>query len=378
VGDVTVLMVGSDANDKQSMVSTAEEFEIEPPVNEISSPNRTPIQKLRWAFDGRYMNVHGCIACLSDSGRAASLLAKYDLVWVLNSRTPNILRQWCWPHSHLDLDDVPSTYLRTVAQNNAGGIRRLKAGVQQLLFRRRELLFRERFTTLSVCSEDDREYLGGDDRIHVIPNGFERPSAEPVRNPEVSSPRIGFIGLYTHVPNFEGVRWFLQECWPSIRRQVPGIRFRLAGKGTDGPNRPLEPDVDALGWIEDLTAEISTWSAMVVPIRIGAGTRVKIVDAFSRKCPVVSTSFGAYGYDVENGLQLCLADSPQEFALACAQVVRNPADASEMAERAWKDFLERWTWDVVAPRVWDAAEDCLRRSRAGAYAQAAHAEKAIA
>jgi len=362
VGEVTLGVVSSDTDEPAAIRETAGEFKVIDPVHPLPAPNRGIGQKLRWALDSRYLNVHGCIAPPVDQYRIISCLSQYDLVWILNSRTPNILQVWRWPHTHLDVDDVPSTYLRAVAQNGSGLRERWKARAQQIVLKRREARFQERFTTLSVCSEQDRMYLGGGDRVHVIPNGFERPRSAPARNPAANPPRIGFIGLYSYAPNLHGVRWFLKESWPAICRAVPGIRFRLVGKDTDGPLRPSEPDVDALGWMADPASEIATWSAMVIPIRFGGGTRIKIADAFSRKCPVASTRLGAYGYAVEDGRQLRLADTPKDFADACIELVRNPPRAAEMADRAWREFLDKWTWDAIAPRVWAAAEDCLRRS----------------
>ena len=99
---------------------------------------------------------------------------------------------------------------------------------------------------------------------------------------------------------------------------------------------------------------------MIVPIRFGAGTRVKIADAFSRKCPVVSTRFGAVGYEVDDGKELFLADDPADFAAACIRLLKNPEMAKSMAERAYIKFLEKWTWEAISPKVLDAAEDCLR------------------
>ena len=145
---------------------------------------------------------------------------------------------------------------------------------------------------------------------------------------------------------------------------MPGIRFRLVGKDTHAALTSGAHDVDALGWVADPTAEIASWSAMVIPIRLGGGTRVKVADAFSRKCPVVSTHLGAFGYDVKHGRELLLADDPTDFASACVSLIRHPANAAHMAERAYRAFLEKWTWDAIAPRVWAAAEDCLRRSSA--------------
>jgi polysaccharide biosynthesis protein PslH len=89
---------------------------------------------------------------------------------------------------------------------------------------------------------------------------------------------------------------------------------------------------------------------------------VKIADAFSRKCPVVSTRLGALGYDVRDGRELLFADTAEDFVAACIKLIEDRLGASEMAERAWHGFLEKWTWEAIAPRVWAAAEDCLRRS----------------
>ena len=361
---MTLTVVSSSPVDAESVRESAEEFEVKPPVTVQAAAESGLVPKIRRAFDTRYLNVHGCAASDSDRERVAAYVAQYDLIWVLNSRTPNILQRWQWPHTHLDVDDVPSTYLRTMAQGGPNPFVRWKARAQQLLLKRRERSFLRRFTTISVCSDEDRIYLGGADQIHVIPNGFERPASAPVPKPS-NPPRIGFIGLYSYAPNLDGVRWFLKECWPAVRQAVPGLRFRLIGKDTDGALKPAEVDVDALGWVTDPAAEIATWSAMVIPIRFGGGTRIKIADAFSRKCPVVSTSVGAFGYPVEDGKQLRRADTPQDFARACVDVVRNPLEASTMAERAWHEFLDKWTWDAIAPKVRAAADDCLQRSTHG-------------
>lgn len=362
MGPVDLAIVSSEAGDTEARRKTADEFPVVAALSPELSPNRGLICKLRWALDPTFLNLHGFAVSSSDRNAITTLFDQYDLVWVLNSRTPNILGRWDWPNGHLDIDDIPSTYLRTAARNEDNIIKRLKINVQRMLWRRREMQLERRFTTLSVCSEEDRQYLGGGQQIHVIPNGFSRPALDqPLPRPH-HPPRIGFIGLYSYAPNLDGVRWFLRECWPAIRQAIPGVRLRLIGKDTDGELRPLERDVDALGWVADSAAEIATWSAMIVPVRIGGGTRIKIAEAFSRKCPAVSTRLGAFGYAVEDKNQIRLADRPGDFAQACIELLRDPVQAQEMAERAWKEFLGKWTWEAISPKVWAAAEDCLRRS----------------
>lgn len=313
---------------------------------------------MRRAFDTRYLDVHGLACSEEDRGRIEALVDNYDLIWILNSRTPNLIQRWSWPRSHLDIDDLPSTYLRSLAFTTRGVFRRLKIRLQQHLMHRRELLLNERFTSLSVCSRLDRAYLGNE-RIHVIPNGFERPISPPSRSLKKELPRLGFIGLYSYLPNLEGMRWFLRECWPRIRHEVPGVRMRLIGRDTEGPLKPTEPDVDALGWVNDPADEIATWSAMVVPILFGGGTRIKIAEAFSRKCPAVSTSVGAFGYEVVHGRQLLLSDTAPGFAGSCISLLHNPVLGSQLAEVAWEEFLATWTWDSIGERVRTAATAIL-------------------
>jgi glycosyltransferase involved in cell wall biosynthesis len=112
--------------------------------------------------------------------------------------------------------------------------------------------------------------------------------------------------------------------------------------------------------VANIADEIATWSLMIIPLMVGAGTRVKLAQAFSLKCPVVSTSLGAYGYDLRNGVDVALADTSEAFADACVRMVRHPVEAEEMATKAWKQFLKNWTWEAITPRVWAAAESCLR------------------
>lgn len=361
VGRVSVSVVSSDVTTPEVITRTGYEFALEPPVKVNVLPNRSFVHRPQRALNPRFLNVHGCIADASDRERLLKRLNDFDLIWVLNSRTPNILNQWRWPRAVLDIDDLPSAFYRTVWQNGDSLKEKLKAGIQMRLSTRRERFWKERFSVLSVCSEEDRQYLGGGEHVHVIPNGFERQAQEPRPNP-TDPPRIGFIGLYSYSPNLEGMKWFVRECWPLIKQQVPDARLRLVGKDTNGPLKPNAPGIDALGYVADPADEVASWRGMIVPVTRGAGTRVKLADAFSRRCPVVSTHLGAYGYDVRNGRELLLADAPHEFAAACVSLIRDRPAASRMAERAHAAFLEKWTWDAIAPSVWAAAEDCLRRN----------------
>jgi glycosyltransferase involved in cell wall biosynthesis len=321
-------------------------------------------RSLRWALDPRISFPHGWGVDTNGSHSVLERIKDFDLIWFGNFRTANMFENRSWPRSVLDIDDLPTS----VESSNLRIASNLRSRLRQIVrinsWKRREKVLGDRFTVIAACSEADKAYLrkiGCRGSIHVIPNGFERPAVDPVRKP-AAPPRIGFVGPFSHPPNLDGIRWFVEECWTRIKRCIPDARLRIVGKGSEGPLRPVGPDIDGLGWVSDIVDEIATWSLMIVPVRIGSGTRVKIAQGFSLKCPIVSTSLGAYGYDVQDRSELFLADTARNFADACIRAIQYPIEATEMANKAWERFLQEWTFDAIVPSVWAAAEECLRLS----------------
>ncbi len=363
LGDVTLAIIGADPVDEASKARTAAEFPIAGEWGVEPTGIRGIHSLCKAVFDPDFVNIHGVALSKASEAEILTLVSdRFDLVWFYKVRIANYFRQVRWPATVVDVDDLPSSATSSEGSLSASFVRRWRSRLWSRALQVHEKRLASRFAVLSVCSEADRHLLGGDPAIHVIPNGFEKPAAVPLRCPS-NPPQIGFIGLIDYGPNRDGVRWFLTECWPALRAAIPNLTFRLAGKGAGEVVKEPIPGVEVLGWVEDAAAEIATWSLMVIPIRSGAGTRIKIADTFSRKCPAVSTSLGAYGYDVQDGVQLRLADSPEDFTRACLELLKNPHEAQAMAERAWLEFLEKWTWDAIAPKVQEAAEAGLRHTR---------------
>ena len=155
----------------------------------------------------------------------------------------------------------------------------------------------------AVCSEADKRYLQQPRRVGADPRDSERLGAACARRRcagEVTPPRIGFIGIFDYLPNASGVAWFVRECWPRHRRERAGLpaAARRARQRRAAGTRRAQASTGS-GGSTTSADEASTWSAMIVPIRVGAGTRGKIAQAFGLKVPVVSTSLGAYGYDAD-------------------------------------------------------------------------------
>jgi glycosyltransferase involved in cell wall biosynthesis len=359
-GHVSLIVASADEPDAETLRKTGDEFDLRA-VMPLEPHTITAGERLRCELDPRFMNTHYRVA--SPQARDAMLRAidAHNIVWVFGLHEANAFGIYRWPHTILDIDDVQSRAYTARARAESNLFTKLLNHRMAMIWRRRERRLIERFDVVTVCSEDDRRYLGGGAAIRVVPNGFTAPATVPIRSPQ-TPPRFGFIGLCDYGPNRDGVDWFTDAVWPIIKRALPDARLRLAGRGSEAA-LSAAPDVDVLGYVDNAADEIAGWTAMIVPIRFGGGTRVKIAEAFSRCCPVVSTSLGAVGYDTAEQC-LLLGDEPATFAAACIQLAMDPSLGRRLASRGWREFTRKWTWDAIEASVGDCVRLCIERSGA--------------
>lgn len=335
------------------------EFEVKLIAELTRSPRRRVADWVRHELAASYLATEGFQVRDIDRQAMAQLMAESDVCWVHGLQTANMFGVYQWPRSVLDIDDIPSRLFASRARNASVLSEKLANYRKALLWRRRERILGKRFNVVAAASEEDGRYLGGGIPIAVVPNGFELPARQQPRI-TTSPKRIGFIGTLNWLPNRNGIEWFIQYVWPHVKREISTARLRLVGEGSNGPIASLGPDIDGLGWVEEPGPEMASWSAMIVPVRYGAGTRVKIVEAFSKKCPVVSTSLGAFGYEVISGEDMLLADDSIGFASACVLLLRDAKLGETLGENAWNKFLNKWTWESIGGAVFDAVEQCQR------------------
>ena len=358
IGEVHFVVAGFDGRSEErngSQFVVDRSFPLKP------TAGKTGWSRVRDALSARSINPYGHAVEPEAQTWIGGHLENFDLVWIYNLRTAGAFGRWAWPKSVIDVDDVPSMFLRSVAPNEKNIVSRVRQQFKMYVAQRRERLLSDRFTVVAVSSDEDRRYLKLPSPVHVIPNGFESSGMEPVRRVGVP-PRIGFIGGLDYEPNADAVRWFVERSWSEIKRQNPGTQLRIVGRQNDWLMNLQDKDVQALGYVPDAAEEIATWSAMIVPIRQGAGTRVKIAEGLSRKVPIVTTSLGRYGYDLQSEVEILIADSAEEFGRACLKTLHDDAFAKRMADRGYQRFQNEWSWEAIRPRIWAAAEDCLRRT----------------
>ena len=353
IGNVSLVVVDEHGHEKRSREKTEAEFNLARVVTVKTVSSKGLRARLRHEFDAGYL-PH--TADPTERQAVLDLANQHDLVWVHTIRTANILGIYRWPHSVLDIDDIPSRSCQSSALVAASFVRRILDRRMTLIWKRREQRLADRFDVMTVCSEDDCRYLGMN-QVQVLPNGFQRLSM--VERHPTQPQRLGFIGTLRWSPNVDGVRWFCDKVWPRILEQLHDAELRIIGDAGDQASG-WGDKVIALGRVEDVGPEIATWSAMIVPVRIGGGTRIKVLEGFARRCPVVATKLGAFGYDIEDGEEAYIADEPDLFALRCIELMKSPQIAECMADRAYRRFLNCWTWDSHEDTVRSAIKSAIR------------------
>jgi glycosyltransferase involved in cell wall biosynthesis len=160
----------------------------------------------------------------------------------------------------------------------------------------------------------------------------------------------------------DGLQWFLGDAWPAVKQSVPDAELRLIGAESEKlAAAARNAGVTGLGYVENPAREIATWSAFIVPLRLGAGTRVKIAESFARGCATLSTSLGAFGYPVRNGKEILIADTAPDFAEACRSLLTDPAKRDRIGRAGRDFFLANLSWDAIEPAVRATVESCRKR-----------------
>jgi glycosyltransferase involved in cell wall biosynthesis len=214
----------------------------------------------------------------------------------------------------------------------------------------------------TVVSEVERAALGaiGCDlsRVVVVPNGVD-PSLLVVSRPRAADALV-YAGSLTFSANLEAVEYFLQDIWPLLRQGRPGLTFRVTGShaGVDVQRLPNREGVVLTGHVDDISEVVGRSTVCVVPLRRGGGTRLKILEAMALGTPVVSTSKGAEGLEVRDGVHVLIADRPEAFARAVLDVLEHPALAASLAENARRLVAERYTW----PRIGSLLDQVLHEA----------------
>jgi polysaccharide biosynthesis protein PslH len=236
--------------------------------------------------------------------------------------------------------------------DGGGALAIFSAFFRSWLMRKEELSSFKKFKTLVAMSEADRrtllKALPGK-RIEMIPNGVDVASCR-YQVPSGLKKKLFLLGWFGNEQNLQGLEFFAKEVWPKIIHK-PGVD--IFGAGLSGP---LLDMCQMLGWKyhgyvdEDFLAEIVKDSLLVVPLLSGGGTRLKVLEAFARGNPVVSTSIGAEGIDVVDGEHLLIGNSAEGLARHVDGLLSDDSFWVKLSANARRLVEERYDWSAIAAK----------------------------
>ena len=293
----------------------------------------------------------------------------FDVVHVFRLVTVEHVRPWLAlangagrPARHLDLDDVESISRRRIAaryeQTGQPDLAASEHAEADRAVLAESALLRD-VNRVYVCSDGDRRLLearrdqDANARIEILPNALPMPA--PLRPPPDDRPfTFLFIGTLGYFPNEDAIVTFCHDILPSLRRMATRpFRVSIVGTGATSAIRALAaiPEVEVIGAVADIADAYRQAHAAIVPIRAGGGTRIKILEAFAYRRPVVTTSIGVEGIAASHGEHLLIADEPADFARQCARLMASPGLAARLAERAEALFQAEYSLDALNRRV---------------------------
>ena len=212
-----------------------------------------------------------------------------------------------------------------------------------------------RFDGVLAVSEEDarifKEEMQLSNVLSVVPTGVDLDYFQAVRRTKSAVPTVVFMGSMDWYANVDGVKWFVEAVWPLVLREMPQAKFIVVGRRPPAEIEAMATsgrNIEVTGTVPDVRPFLRGADVIVVPLRIGGGTRLKIYEAMAADVPVVSTRIGVEGLSVEDGRHVLLADSAEDTAAQVLKVLSTPAFGAELARHALEEVARPCSWAAAA------------------------------
>jgi glycosyltransferase involved in cell wall biosynthesis len=264
--------------------------------------------------------------------------------------------------------NVEFSWMRRYAASRDNPLVRAYAGFTAGRLERAEATLCRSASLVLVIQENEAreiERVATGARVEIVPIGVDFGRFLPPA--PVSPPIVLIVGSYAWSPNAEGVRRFLHAGWNEVRARIPGARLRVVGKDLPAPlAREIEAaGAEPVGFVEDVAPEYARASALVVPLWVGAGARVKIVEALGAGLPIVTTRLGAEGLGLDDGVHARFAEEPGALGRAAAEILADPAQARRLAAQGREWAKRQFSLASVARRTNELCAGVLAARRNG-------------
>lgn len=261
----------------------------------------------------------------------------------------------------VDLHNIESMIMqRTYEQSSS--FRKLLAYVEWRKYRNHEVINCRKFTARIVTSTSDAKALNElatDLDSIVIPNGVDTEYFKSTTMVD-NSTNIVFVGTINYFPNIDGLNYFLNHIWPLVKCATPNAKLTIVGRNPPSAIKCLpERDISiaVTGTVDDVRIYYESAAAVVVPLKVSGGTRLKVLEAMAMEKAIVSTSIGAEGIDVTDGQNILLRDSYNSFAEAIVELISN----SQLQKRIGKNgrvlVENRYNWSSLVEKLEQHIQD---------------------
>jgi len=220
-------------------------------------------------------------------------------------------------------------------------------------FERRMCRQSDRVVCVSQADADAIRQLDPALQAYVIPNGVDTDFYQREKVPLFDLPphTLVFTGTMDFRPNVDAMLWFAQEVLPLIKQQVPEVQVYIVGQRPHARLNMLraDPAITITGAVDDTRPYLAGASVVVIPLRMGGGTRLKLLEALALQAPIVSTTLGAEGFAVANDKELLLADEAASFARSIVDLIKDRTRARSMGEAGRSFAVQRYDWRSIVP-----------------------------
>jgi glycosyltransferase involved in cell wall biosynthesis len=280
----------------------------------------------------------------------------YDVVQVefANMASYHYGRRGNTPTLVLDEHNIEYDLQRRTAGSAEGTFRKVYNSLNWRKLGREEKAAWRRFDGVVLTSVRDEQLLmetAPGTRSAVVPNGVDVAQFQPAPLPPKED-QLLFFGANNYFPNHDALIYFIDEILPKVALRRPNVKLSIVGPGAHASILARQGrHVEVVGFVDDVMPYLDRASAVVVPLRIGGGTRLKIVEAMAKSKAIISTRIGAEGIDVTHDRDVLLADTPSDFA---EQVVRALSDAAltrRLGEQARALAERRYAWTAVVGQL---------------------------
>ncbi len=255
----------------------------------------------------------------------------------------------------LSFQNLGSRQYKSMAQMQLGLKRKVLSSLKSLLMQGWEAAYAERFDCNLVVSKQEMDILHQKNhrlKIEIIKNGVDTNLVRPLpKNP--GSKTLLFVGTMSYPPNADAMLYFCKRTLPLIREKVPDITLVIVGQHPPQEIRELAADDNIMvtGEVSDLKPYYEQAQVVIVPLRAGGGTRLKILEAMAFGRSVVSTKLGCEGLRLKNGEQILIADKPRDFAECICHLLADASERARIASNGHQLVVAEYDWQKVGQKL---------------------------